>query len=207
MRRRRVQVVWGLLAVLLGVVGVVEYRDALASRAARAMPDTRMLLPLPASEITALELAEAGTLHRFERDATGAWLYHGVHTGAEGTHAHAAEPAAAQHIEQAVQAFGRTRVERTLPRGTDPRTYGLTAPRLLILVYRARAGQPVAQYAVGDVAPDTTSRYVDVVGGPGVVTIPGYQVDNLLALIEKVRPRPRADGPARRARGAARATR
>ncbi len=33
-------------------------------------------------------------------------------------------------------------------------------------------------------APDTVSRYVMVVGRPVVVTIPGYQIDNLLALVQ-----------------------
>ena len=44
--------------------------------------------------------------------------------------------------------------------------------------------QPLAQYAVGDVAPDTVSRYVQRGGQPRVVTIPTYQIDNLLALID-----------------------
>jgi hypothetical protein len=74
-----------------------------------------------------------------------------------------------------------------VPRASDPRTYGLTSPRLLILVYRANERQPLAQYAVGDVAADGLSRYVDAVGGAGVVTIPGYQVDNLVALVESVK--------------------
>jgi hypothetical protein len=36
---------------------------------------------------------------------------------------------------------------------------------------------------VGHVAPDTVSRYVMVVGSPAVVTIPKYQIDNLLDLV------------------------
>ena len=35
---------------------------------------------------------------------------------------------------------------------------------------------------MGQIAPDTVSRYVMVVGRPVVVTIPNYQIDNLLAL-------------------------
>ena len=46
--------------------------------------------------------------------------------------------------------------------------------------------QPLAQYAVGDIAPDTLSRYVLVVGSSTVVTIPNYQIDNMLALIDTV---------------------
>jgi hypothetical protein len=37
---------------------------------------------------------------------------------------------------------------------------------------------------VGDLAPDTLSRYVIVVGSSSAVTIANYQIDNLLALIK-----------------------
>jgi hypothetical protein len=36
------------------------------------------------------------------------------------------------------------------------------------------------------------SRYVDMVGGAGIVTIPGYQIDNLLSLIAAVQIAPPA---------------
>ena len=189
--RRRVLVVWAVLAALIGVVAAVEYGDALRTKAAgRASADDRALLPVPVAEIGAVEIADAGTRHRFERDAAGAWFYHGVHSEAEGAHAHAADPVASARIEKALAAFGRTRIERRLPRGSDPRAYGLTAPRMVILVYRGQAAQPLAQYAVGDVAPDAISRYVDAVGGAGVVTIPGYQVDNLVALVDALKAAP-----------------
>jgi hypothetical protein len=55
-----------------------------------------------------------------------------------------------------------------------------------VLVYRPGQSQPLAQYAIGHVAPDTVSRYVVVVGRPVVVTIAGYQVDNLLALVQAI---------------------
>jgi hypothetical protein len=182
-RRRRVVVVWLVFAALLGVVAAVEYRDVMASRSARGTEfDTNRLVPVPLEQLGAVEIADAGTLHRFERDATGAWFYHGAHGAAEATHAHASDPAAAARIDQALQGFGRGRMERRLPAGSDPRAYGLTAPTMLILIYRGRDRQPLAQYAVGDVAADTVSRYVDVVG-VGMVTIPSYQIDNLRALV------------------------
>jgi hypothetical protein len=121
-------------------------------------------------------------LHRFERDATGAWFYHGAHGGAEAAHSHTSDAAMAARIEQAFQALGRARMERRLPAAGDKQTYGLTAPTMVVLLYRAADRQPLAQYAVGDVAADTVSRYVDVVG-VGVVTIPTYQIDNLRALV------------------------
>ncbi len=190
-RRRRVLVVWSILAVLAGAAGVIELRDVMASRAGRGPTiDARLLVPAPAAELGALEIAAAGTLHRFERDEAGAWFSHGVHTGSEGAHAHAADAGTAARIEQVVQAFARTRVERRLPPGTDARALGLASPRVLVLVYRRGERQPLAQYAVGDLAADTLSRYVDVVGGAGIVTIPGYQIDNLMTLLDAARSAP-----------------
>ena len=57
---------------------------------------------------------------------------------------------------------------------------------MLILVYRPDDLQPLAQYAIGDLAPDMLSRYVLIVGSAAVATIPNYQIDNLLAVIEAV---------------------
>jgi hypothetical protein len=71
----------------------------------------------------------------------------------------------------------------------------VAAPELVILAYRAGASQPLVQYAVGHVAPDTVSRYVLVVGRRTVATIPGYQIDNLRTLI---RPGTPEAGTARR---------
>ena len=188
----RVATVWVLLAALLVIVVAVQYRDRAASRHERAARDPRMLVPVSVDELGAFEIADAGTLHRFERDARGAWFYHGVHGGNEASHTHEADAAMARRIEQTVAAFGRAKIERQFPRGNDARSYGLTAPRMVVLLYRPTAREPLVQFAVGDVAPDTVSRYVEVVGGAGVVTIPNYQIDNLRALIETVA---RAAGP------------
>jgi hypothetical protein len=186
--RRRVVVVWLLLAVLVVAVVVIESTGLVTPRAAReSSEDPRMLLPVPVDQLAALEVADAGMRHRFERDAAGAWFYHGAHGAAEGAHLHASDPAAAERIERALAVFGRTRIERQLPRDREARAYGVMTPRIVILAYRRSDSQPLVQYAVGDVAPDGVSRYVDVVGGAGVVTIAGYQIDNLLALIEGVK--------------------
>ena len=68
-------------------------------------------------------------------------------------------------------------------------------------MYRPGQSQPLVQYAVGHVAPDTVSRYVTAVGHPVVVTIPAYQIDNLRELIRTMAAAPepsRATGPPRR---------
>ena len=183
--RPRLVAVWLLLAALVGVIAVIEYRAARSSGRV-STTDPRLLLPVPVDQLGAIEVADAGALHRFERDAAGTWFYHGVHTRSESTHTHEVDPSAAGRIERALLAFGRTRIERQLARDKDAGAYGVTTPRILILVYRRNESQPLAQYAVGDVAPDTVSRYVEVVGGSGVVTIPNYQIENLLTLIGAV---------------------
>ena len=194
--RPRLVAVWLVLAVLVGVIVVLARTDLGGRPAGSDSPrDVRWLLPVPVDQLGALEVAHLGTLHRFERDASGAWFYHGVHTGSEGTHAHAADPAMAARIERAVAAFGRTRVERQFSLKTATGEYGVTRPETLVLLYRPNDPQPLVQYAVGDVAPDTLSRYVLAVGSSVVVTIPDYQIVNLLKLIAAVGG-PRGGGPA-----------
>ena len=130
----------------------------------RPLPTTRD--DFPSTRVTVYDCCV------FCRNATGAWFYHGAHGGAEGPHQHYPDPARADRIARAFAAFGRTRVERDFPLGRDGAAYGVSAPELVILVYRPGQSQPLVQYAVGHLAPDTVSRYVTVVGHPVVVTIP-----------------------------------
>jgi hypothetical protein len=184
-------VVWLLLLGLVGVIVVIDRADLIGLTRGRSSPDVsreRMLLPVPVDALGAIELAHAGALHRFDRDPAGVWFYH-VHAagaGPEGTHAHQTDPGQAERIQTAFAAFGRTRIERQLAVRRPATEYGVTTPELIILVYEPNASKPLAQYAVGDIAPDRLSRYVQVVGNSTVVTIANYQVDNLLALIRAV---------------------
>jgi len=182
----RLTVVWGLLLVLAGAIVAIELADrARTQREDSEQPrrDPRLLVPVPLEQVGVIEVAHAGAVHRFERDAAGAWFYHGVHAKSDAAHTHHADPAMAQRIETALQGFGRTRMERDLPAGLALQQYGLANPQMVILVYGPKELQPVLQVAVGDLAPDKLSRYVMVVGRPSAVTIANYQIDNLLALI------------------------
>jgi hypothetical protein len=194
--RSRLLIIWGVLVALIVLIVVVEQTSVGRVRSTgETASDPRLLVPVPVAQLGAIEVIDAGTVHRFERDAAGAWFYHGVHDASAAAHTHSADPSAAARIDRAVAAFGRTRIERRVGRERDVGAYGVTAPKVVILLYRPGATQPLAQYAVGDLAPDTVSRYVDVVGGAsGVVTIPNYQIDNLLALVDSVAgsPNPRA---------------
>jgi hypothetical protein len=182
-RRSRLLAVWLVLSGLVVAIVVLERTDRVGPGRA-AVHDARLLLPVPLDQLGAIEVGHARALHRFERDTAGRWFYHGAHTGSGRPHTHQADPSMAARIETALAAFGRTRVERHFALEGDAADYGVGAPRMLILVYRPHDQRPLAQYAVGDIAPDELSRYVLMVGRSAVVTIPNYQIDNMLALIE-----------------------
>ena len=155
--RRSVLVIWLVLASLVSGIALLEYRNRArmpgdVAEKVHGAEGSRMLMPLPIEEIAAVELGHAGTMHRFERDATGAWFYHGVHAGAQSSHAHQTDPLQAQKIEKGFAALGRTRMERFLKLDVQ-NAYGVTSPEMVILVYRKGDAQPLAQYAVGDALP------------------------------------------------------
>jgi hypothetical protein len=175
---RRLLAVWLALAALVLLIVLIEYEHTREPGA-----EESLLLRTPVGELAALELGVAGTVHRFERDPGGAWFYHGPHGVAEAAHAHQPDPAAAQRIAAAFEALGRARIERRLPYERESRQYGIAAPQVVLILYGRGAAQPIAQYAIGDVAPDTFSRYVHRLGSAEVVTIPNYHVANLLSVL------------------------
>jgi len=185
--KRRVLVVWVVLLALIGAIAVIEVQDRARSRSADANDarDPRMLLPVAVADLNAVEIAHAGVMHRFERDATGTWFYHGVHTPVQGAHGHQTDQVLAKRIDAALTALGRAHIEREFGLEKGVAEYGLNTPQMVILLYRSNQQQPLAQYAIGDVAPDTYSRYMMVVGRSKVGTIPNYQIENLLGLIKE----------------------
>ncbi len=190
-RRSRLIVVWLVFVVLVGAVILIERTDLMApedERQGQEAHEIRMLLPALLAQLAAVEIGHAGTLHRFERDANGAWFYHSHNQGPEPAenHEHQADAAFTQRIDLALAAFGRTRIERDFVLGRDAEAYGIASPDMIILVYGSKSEQPLAQYTIGDVAPDTFSRYVQAAGHDEVVTIPNYQITNLLDLIAAV---------------------
>lgn len=185
--RPRLIVVWVVLLALAGVIVTIELRDRPADPSfEEAASRERMLLPVAVEQLGAIELAYAGTLHRFERDEAGNWFYHGMHSGKEAVHGHQADPAMAVRIEQALAVLGRARIERQMEVGARGNEYGLASPQLLILAYRPKEALPLVQYVVGDIAPDQLSRYLQAAGSPAVITVANYQIDNLLSLIQAV---------------------
>lgn len=172
MRMRRLLTVWALLAALIGVIVALELAESPGE--GHAAEEPAWLLPAPLEKIGAIEIGHAGRLHRFERGGDGQWHRSGK-----------PDPKAARRIDEALAAFARTRTERRVPYDAKSAQYGVTAPGTVVVLYPLASGEPLARYAIGDVAPDTLSRYVHRAGSAEVVTIPGYQVDNLLLLLAR----------------------
>ena len=197
---RRLVVVWLVFVALVGAVVVIERAELMApeedehghggheEHGEHEEDEVRMLMPAPLAELTALEVGFDGALHRFERDVDGVWFYHTHEPGAEPAenHEHRADAAFTQRIDLALAAFGRTRIERDFELARDAETYGIASPDMIILVYGSENPEPLAQYTIGDLAPDTFSRYVQAAGHDEVVTIPDYQITNLRDLISSV---------------------
>ena len=206
MIRGRLIVVWLVFVVLVGAVIVIERADLMPPEEdehghgvheeqgeddehdEHEEDGIRMLMPAPLAQLTALEIGYDGALHRFERDVDGVWFYHTHEPGAEPAenHEHRADAAFTQRIDLALAAFGRTRIERDFELARDAETYGIASPDMIILVYGSESEEPLAQYTIGDLAPDTFSRYVQAAGHDEVVTIPNYQITNLRDLIASV---------------------
>jgi hypothetical protein len=183
--------VWVTLAALLALIVHVDRAERAERRERFFNPpmDARSLLPLPMEQIGAIEIGHAGTLHLFERDASGAWLYHGVHAKDEQEHEHVVDPEAAERIAYSFGGLDRALTERRLPLNPHDDVYGISRPEMVIIVYALGDPTPVAQYTVGDVAPDAISRYVLIAGQTDVITIPEYQVENLVTLIRDMKER------------------
>ena len=184
--RRRTLLVWGVLLLLVGTIAAVEYRER--TRPTNELDEfvARALVPVASSsQIGVVEVFYQGILHRFERDDSGAWFYHGHGAeSASGVHAHLADPRLSPAIEKAFLGLSRARMERQFPRGPLEKDYGTAAPEMFVMLYPPKELKPLARIAVGRVAPDGISRYVLPDGSRFVVTIPDYQIQNLLALLK-----------------------
>ena len=69
----RLIAVWLLLTALTAAIVLIEMRDQAAGREDAPL-DEPWLLPVEITRVDAIEVMNKGTLHRFERDAAGAWF-------------------------------------------------------------------------------------------------------------------------------------
>ncbi len=186
-RKRNLAIILLVIAVL-GVVIFIKEREYIQTIEAPAgARDEKWLFPIPLEEVGAIEVMRKGQLHRFEKDGKGTWFYHGQQDGPNATeHAHRADPLAASTIVQAIAMFSRTRKEQPIPLEPGKDEFGVSRPDILIMIYREKKTDPVGRFAIGTVSPDGYSRYLLPVGASEAVTIPEYQITNLMAMIDAV---------------------
>ena len=175
------------LAVLALALAAVVWQALRPASPAAPDEDNVAAAPLiaaPEMSWTAVELLGPDGLQRFERDSANRWLKHADVAGEAADHQHRSDAASAERIAATLGTFSRTGVERSL--AVDPgalAAYGLERPLLIVLI-RGAEGRPVLTLEVGNVAPDGLSRYVRLPRDGSVMTIPGYQIDGLIALVK-----------------------
>ena len=199
-RRSKLIIIWITVLALAALIFVKE-RQLAKSEEEPEGNRPKWLIPIALEEIGAIEVMRKGQLHRFERDDKGIWFYHGQQDVANAAeHAHRADPLAANTIAQAVAMFSRTRKEQPIPLQPGKDEYGVSRPDILIMVYNPKKSEPVARFSVGIVSPNGYSRYVLPVGATEAVTIPEYQITNLMAMIDAVskNPLPTSQAPSKK---------
>jgi len=199
-RRSKLIIIWITVLALAALIFVKE-RQLAKSEEEPEGNRPKWLIPIALEEIGAIEVMRKGQLHRFERDDKGIWFYHGQQDVANAAeHAHRADPLAANTIAQAVAMFSRTRKEQPIPLQPGKDEYGVSRPDILIMVYNPKKSEPVARFSVGIVSPNGYSRYVLAVGANEAVTIPEYQITNLMAMIDAVskNPLPTSQAPSKK---------
>ncbi len=180
---KRLLLIWAVFALLAAVI-FANQRERGTTAEANNRHDPKWLLPIAYAELGSLEVMHKNGLHRFERDSEGQWFYHGLHGADSADHQHRADPALSATIGEAMAMFSRTQREQSVPLQDSGDEYGVVKPDMLILAYRPKATEPVLRLAVGSVSPDGYARYVLPLGAREAVTIPNYQVTNLLAMID-----------------------
>ena len=179
------------LALLLGAVAAIAVS---LNRTAVPVADPdgdvaeapRFLVPVPVDRLAAVELVRRGQIYRFERDDAGYWFLHAhQHAAVQAKHGHEADPSETSRIAQGLEMFGRTRVERVVGRADiDDRRFGTATPAVIVNLFERDAVRPIRRLLVGDLAPDGFARYLKITEEGEIVTIPDYQIQTLLDLLE-----------------------
>ena len=100
--------------------------------------------------------------------------------GRRSEHASCADPAQSERIAQALAAFSRTLIERSVAYGAPGDAYGLVDPAAVIVLFTNDQARPPLDFAVGDLASDGLGRYVLMPDHTEIVTIPDDQITSLM---------------------------
>lgn len=187
---RRTVVVWGLLAILAGLIAVIEGTDLF-----RTTPPPRTgrvpVFHFTEAALGAVEAIWQGRSANLVRDAAGRWMRHDTgHRHGDGTAPaeHRADPKESAHIASQLDVTARMLADRRIQPDRALDAYGLAQPALMSAFYpRGTSGpdysRPLAVLYVGDQLPTGYSYYAVLDGERDVSLIPRYQISLLLALL------------------------
>jgi hypothetical protein len=152
-----------------------------------AQAPPRWLVPLPIGELAAVEIYAGNKSYRFERDPGGAWLLHRHARGEDPNALHQADPAQSERIAEALAAFSRTPIERSVAYGAGGDAYGLVDPEAIIILFTNDEARPPLDFAVGDVV-DGLGRYLQMPDHTEIVTVPDGQITSLMDFAAELEP-------------------
>ena len=149
-------------------------------------PAPRLLVPLPISELAAVEIYARDKAWRFERDPKGAWLLHRHAPGQAPNAVHQADPAQSERIARALAAFSQTRIEATVASGAPGDAYGLVNPAAIIILFTQDKARPPLDFTVGSL--EDPGRYLQLPGHKEIVAVPDDQITNLMDFAAEFEP-------------------
>ncbi len=180
--------VWSVLSSLLMIIflvnmGVKTRSPEEYNERKKASVNNKFVVPGQIESIGALEIIIGGEAHRYQRTKAGNWIYHQEYGDSTKNHERTTVD---QHskIQYALTGFGRAQKERVFKYNPLADEYGVSNPKIYLIIYtHASDSLPWRKIAVGDVAPDTVSRYILI--GFTIFTIANFHIDNLVKLINE----------------------
>jgi len=187
--RRRLYIVWLLLAILLAGIIVNEVTNIFAP----APPPPTGRLPMFAfrePELGRMQVVHQGRVTALRRDAAGVWFHPGANHGndhhADANALHAADPMPpSAAIAERIALLTRMLADRRVKPEQSLDHYGLSNPQTMIAFYSrqdADASQPLVVLYIGDLLPTQYAYYAMRPGDRELSLIPRYYIAMLLAL-------------------------
>ena len=172
--------VWAILGVLITIIIALPTGKPKKHIHSSSL-NPNFLIPGNVESIGALEIILSGETHRFERTNTDEWIYHNDHQGHHNTHHHK-KTENSEKIAYALTGFGRIRKERNFDFSFSDE-YGVINPNIYLIIYaKPSDSEPSMRISVGDLAPDTVSRYISV--NSRIFTIADFHIENITNLIK-----------------------
>ncbi len=176
---------WTILAVLLLIIGLLKSKGLDEKKPVhnhKIHGTSKFLIPDKIDGIGAIEIVISQKIHRYQKNDKNIWFFHSRHAGHHKVHSHDTIGEYTNVIARTLTGFGRTQKERNFSFDLRKDEYGVVNPNMYILIFKDPTDlAPNLRISVGDVAPDTLSRYILVKSQ--VFTIANFHIEKLLNLV------------------------